>query len=39
MSTRIAVVAMDCLLPGAVGVDAFAELLTDGRDARGADDP
>ncbi|MBF4621305.1 beta-ketoacyl synthase N-terminal-like domain-containing protein [Clavibacter sp. VKM Ac-2542] len=39
MSTRIAVVAMDCLLPGAVGVDAFAELLTDARDARGADDP
>jgi len=39
MSTRIAVVAMDCLLPGAVGVDEFAELLADARDARGADDP
>ena len=39
MTQRIAVVSMECLLPGADGVPAFERLLADATDARGADDP
>lgn len=38
MSATVALVAMDCLLPGADGVEEFWELLVSGGDARRDDD-
>lgn len=36
---KFAIVSMDCVLPGANGLEEFWEVLDSGRDARSADDP